>query len=520
MRWNLPRALTRTLSVVLWLGTAACGGGGGGGEPSDPGGGGGPTPGDPALSLAPKASFTDADLRHFLTRTHFGVKASELATVKQMGLPAYVAQMLQFPPVGSTPLEQAADALLVNDTDPPGLEGGFPTEGQLVRWWAYMVQRTARPFQEVVALFWHDHFAASNVNLEPEELWWTKGHVNLWRGQGCGNLRNLCVAMARDALMLNWLDGTLNTFQAPNENFGREVWELFMLGADNGYVQSDIVEGARAWTGYRTRLNVTTGQREVTFDPDRHDPGAKTIFGVLIPGQNRHDDYQEMVDITLAQRPVEVYVARRILEAFCYADAPQTVVDQLGALLRQTNWELAPVFATLFLSEAFYSPEAKAGFVKSPLDYVFGFARSTGILAPERQVLNDGLALLGQVPTQPPTVNGWPVGDAWLSAQGMVDRANTMNTVITRRTFQQQEGIDLADLLPPPPMTTAQVVDQLASTLNVTLTPSERAAYVTYLDTTAAGAPSPFNPADPTHIDLRLRGLVYVVTQHPLYTVR
>src|SRR5688572_23844289 len=238
MRWNLPRALARTLPVVLWLGTAACGGGGGGGlEPSDPGGGGGPPPGDPATSLAPKATFTDADLRHFLTRTHFGVKASELATVKQVGLPAYAAQMLQFPPVGSTAVEQAADALLVNDTDPPGLEGGFPTEGQLVRWWAYMMQRTARPFQEVVAMFWHDHFAAANVNLEPEELWWTKGHVNLWRGEGTGNLKDLCVTMARDALMLNWLDGTLNTVLAPNENFGREWWELFTLGADNGYVQ-------------------------------------------------------------------------------------------------------------------------------------------------------------------------------------------------------------------------------------------------------------------------------------------
>src|SRR5688572_17298599 len=86
MRWNLPRALARTLPVVLWLGTAACGGGGGGGgEPSDPGGGGGPPPVDPATSLAPKATFTDADLRHFLSRTHFGVKPSELATVQQMG---------------------------------------------------------------------------------------------------------------------------------------------------------------------------------------------------------------------------------------------------------------------------------------------------------------------------------------------------------------------------------------------------------------------------------------------------
>jgi hypothetical protein len=508
--------------VVLWLATAACGGGGGGdpggGSPGNPGGGG--PPGNPATSLAPKASFTDADVRHFLSRTHFSVKSSELLAAQQSGLPAYVAQMLVMPPIGSTPVEQAADALLVNPTDPPGLEGGFPTQGQLAHWWEYMMQRTTRPFQEVVAMFWHDHFAASSTNLEGGETWWTKGHVNLWRGSGTGNLKPLCVAMARDALMLHWLDGILNTAQAPNENFGREVWELFTLGADNGYVQADIVEGARAWTGYRRRLNITTQQWEILFDPDRHDAGDKTIFGVLIPGQNRNDDYQAMIDITFAERPVEAFIARKILAAFCYDDPPQAVVDQLGALLRQGNWELTPVFSTLFLSEAFYSAEAKAGFVKSPVDYALGFVRSTGILAPERTVLDGGLNTLGQRPTQPPTVNGWPVGEAWLPAQGMVDRANMVNNVLAQRTFQQQQGINLANLLPPAPMTTGQVVDQLASTLDLTLSPAERAEYVTYLDTTGTGAPSPFNPANATHIDLRLRGLLYVLTQHPLYTVR
>jgi hypothetical protein len=520
MRWSLANALTRALSVVLLLGAAACGGGGGS-PPSDPGspGGGGP-PVDPSTSLSQKASFTEQDLRHFLSRTHFGVKPSELAAVQQTGLPAYVAQMVQMPPIGSTPVEQAADALLVNVTDPPGLPGAFPTQGQLAQWWEYMMQRTAQPFQEVVAMFWHDHFAASSANLEQPETWWTKGHVNLWRGAGTGNLKSLCVAMARDALMLSWLDGVLNTALAPNENFAREVWELFTLGADNGYVQADIVEGARAWTGYRRRLNIATGQIEVTFEPNRHDPNAKTIFGTVIPGQNAHDDYQEMIDITFANRPVEIFLARKILEAFCYDAPPQTLVDQLGTLLRQGNWELAPVFSTLFLSEAFYSPEAKAGFVKSPVDLALGFIRSTGILAPERSVLDGGLNTLGQRPTQPPTVNGWPLGDAWMSAQGMVDRANLVNNVLAQRTFQQNQGINLASLLPPLPTTTGEVVDRLASTLNVTLTAAEHAQYVTYLDTTAAGAPSVFNPANATHVDLRLRGLLYVLTQHPLYAVR
>ena len=524
MRWSLPRAACRAFALVLGLALSACGGGGGsgvgdgGGGPPDPGGGGGgggggPPPAFSPTSLTPMASYSEADLRHFLMRTHFGVKASELAAVQQMGLPAYVAQMLQLPPIGSTPVEQAADQLLLDPTAPPSQQDSFPTQGQCAQWWEYMLQRTTTPFQEVVALFWHDHFAASTAGLELNQTWWTKGHVNLWRGRGTGNLKDLCLAMARDPLMLFFLDGVRNAKFSPNENFGREYWELFTLGADNGYVQADIVEAARAWTGYRERGNLATGQSEVVFDPILfHDPNDKTIFGVLIPGQNVDDDFQAMVDITFAQRPVETFIVRKILEAFCYDAPPQSVVDQLGALLRQSNWELAPVFTTLFLAEAFYSPEAKAGFVKGPVEMAIGFIRSTGILAPERSVLDGRLNVLGQRPTQPPTVNGWPVGNAWLSSSGMVDRANLVNAVLSQRAFQQTQGFQLASLLPPPPVTTGGVVDHLASTLNLALTPAERAAYVTYLDTTGSGTPSPFNPANPTHVDLRLRGLLYALT--------
>lgn len=526
MRTSACRVLV--LGVVL-LGAAACGGGGGAGGSNGSGGtggggggsgGGGGGGADPATSLAAKSSYSVADIRHFLQRTHLAARAADVAAVQAVGLPAYVAQMLAFPAVGSTPVEQAADALLVNASDPPTLQGGFPTQSQLAQWWQYLFQRNTKPFQEVVALFWHDHFAASDANLELDKTYWTKAHVNLWRGQGTGNLKSMAVSMARDWLMLLWLDGVQNTAAFPNENFGREYFELFFLGVDQGYTQADIVEAARAWTGYRGRINATTGQAFVTFEPTRHDPNAKTIFGTVIPGQNTHDDYQEMVDVTFANRPVEDFIARKILEAFCYASPPASVVTQLGQVLRNGGWELAPVFTTLFLSEAFYSPTATSGFVKSPVEHALGFIRATGMLAPERSVLVGGLSALGHLPTQPPTVNGWPVDEEWLSAQGMVDRANLVNSIASQRTFQQGNGYSIASLLPPLPATTAQVVDQVASVLNLTITASERAQYVAYLDTSAAGQASPFDATNATHLDQRLRGLLYVMAQHPLYAVR
>lgn len=520
----------RLLLLALLLTTGllgGCGGGGGGADPGSGGGGGGggggPGP-DPSTLLTTKASFSAADLRHFLTRTHFGVKASELAAVTQQGLPAYVASMLSLPAPGTSAVDVAANAVLVNMTDPPGLQGGFPTQGQCAQWWQNIMQRTTTPFQEVVALFWHDHFAASNAALETNATWWTKPHINLWRAQGTGNLKTLALAMARDSLMLFYLDNVLNTAAAPNENFMREFWELFLLGVDNGYVQADIVEGARAFTGYRQRTNPVTNQAYTEFDFTRHDETAKTVFGVLIPSQasgaNEHDDFAEMVDITFAQRPVEDFIARKILEYFCYADPPGSVVSELGAILRQGGWELAPVFQTLFLSEAFYSDKAKTGFVKGPVEHALGFVRSTGLLAPERSVLDGGLSFLGQRPTQPPSVNGWPLSEAWLSAQGMVDRANLVNGILSSRVFQAGLGLSPAQLLPPAPSTTAQVVDALVSTLNVTVSAAEHAQYVAYLDQNAAGQPDPFNASDPQDVDLRVRGLLWILSQHPTYTVR
>lgn len=522
------RRLPLALLLPLLLLASACGGGGGsgGGGDSPPSGGppSSPPVGDAATSLTPKASYSEADLRHFLTRTHFGVKATELAAVTAAGLPAYVAQMLSLPAPGASAVDQAADALLVNATDPPGLQGGFPTHGQCAQWWQYILQRTTTPFQEVVALFWHDHFAASNAALETNGTWFTKPHINLWRAQGTGNLKTMALAMARDPLMLWYLDNVLNTASAPNENFTREFWELFLLGVDNGYVQADIVEAARAFTGYRLRFDPVTTQAFTTFEAGRHDETSKTIFGVLIPSQTpgagEHDDFAEMVDITFAQRPVEDFIVRKLLEAFCYENPPASVVTQLGQQLRSGGWQLAPVFQTLFLSEAFYSGQAKAGFVKSPVEHCMGLARSTGLLAPERSVIDPSLTFLGQRPTQPPSVNGWPLNQAWLGAASMVDRANLTNSILSARTFQSGLGLSPASLLPPAPMTTGQVVDALVRTLNVTVSAAERAQYVTYLDQNASGQPDVFDPNNPTDVDQRLRGLLYILAQHPTYTVR
>ncbi len=476
-----------------------------------------------AYSLAPHGeALTDDDLRHFLVRTHFGIRGDELAALQQQGLPAYLDGMLDFTPDAA--LEAAAHAYLVNGTDPPGLQGGFPSSAQISRWWLYMQTVGTHPFRENLAMFWHDHFAVTADGLAPEQRFWMVEYLDLFRHGGAGNLRTLLLDVSRSAAMLDFLDGLSNTKSAPNENFAREFWELFTLGVDNGYTQRDITEAARAFTGYRSRINVDTNQYYVEFNAGRHDPDAKTILGSVIPPQNTGDDYAQVVDITLANRPAAEFICGKLLRWYCYDDPPDGLVADMAAVLRGADYELAPALRAMFLSEAFLSKRSRRSLTKSPVDFAVGFVRSTGLfLSPV--VLDGYLTLLGQRVSEPPTVDGWPAGSLWFSAAAMVDRTNLAQSVILDTVNQARLGINVADVLPPVDQRSAvEVVQHLGTLLRADLTAADQADLVTYLNTVrnADGtvSPSPFDGSSQTHLDERVRGLLYVLAQHPAYHVR
>ncbi len=514
--WVFAGRLSTGLLALALLTLPACGGGGGGG--SDDGGGSPPAPADPATVLTPKATFDAADVAHLLTRTRFGLTAADLAAVAAQGVPAFVDAMLVFDP--ADPAGAAATASEVADPQ-------FPQEHELVRWWLRVMQATSNPFREVLALFWHDHFATSQEILGSDKKWWWPAHLRLFRDGGAGNLRSLLLAVAQDWTMLEWLDGVRSTRNAPNENFAREFWELFTLGVDAGYTQADIVQASRCFTGYRTRFDDATGRSTVAFDAARHNTSTKTLLGGTIAGRSGADgaaEYADVVDLTLARRPVAEFIVRKLLEAFCYADPPPTVVDQLAAQLRAGGWELAPVLATLFKSEAFYSPTAKAGLAKSPVELALGFVRATG-LRTHMDDLDAGVTDAGQRPTMPPNVAGWAGGALWFSAQALVERANYVRDCITHRGTDVQAGLDLRALLPAGAGTDAPgTVDALAALLRIPLSAADRATLIDYLGTQRQSngtvVASPFDASNPTHVDERVRGLLYVLAQHPAYHLR
>jgi uncharacterized protein (DUF1800 family) len=361
--------------------------------------------------------------------------------------------------------------------------------------------------------------------------------IDLLRREGAGNLRDLLLAVARDPMMLQWLDGVLNRRGEPNENFAREFWELFTLGADQGYTQGDIVEAARAFTGYRKRYHPTTGQQFVEWDPARHDTDAKNLLGETIPAQSAGDDYAAVVDLTLRRRPVAEYICRKLFEHFCHRDPTDVPIARMAEILRGADYDLGTLLAALFKSEAFYSARSRAGLVKGPVEQIVGFLRQTGLVpvdfledwdAPDGapntlKTLDWVLDRAAQRVTQPPSVNGWPVDREWLTAQNLLDRANAILECVADRGDQAAVGIDAADLVPPG-ADSAEVVDSLLARLRLPATPEQRALYAAYLDThtdySGEAVPDPFDPNDAEEVEERIPGLLWILAQHPLQALR
>jgi hypothetical protein len=464
--------------------------------------------------------LTDDDLRHFLMRTHFGIKQSEFDTLKSMGLDAYLDQILDFQ--SGTQVEADAFEFLKNPSDPPGLEGGFPNDTQIARWWIYMMLHNPNPFQEKLALFWHDRIPTASPDLGAGRKHFFIDYANIFRHRGQGNFKSMMVEVSRDPSMLTYLNGDLSNAVFPDENYAREFWELFTLGVDNGYTQADIVEAAKAFTGWRRRFD--QAQHYMEFDPTRHVAGPKTIFGVTIPGQNTHDDFQEVADITFAERNVAEFITARIFEEFCFEGPNASIVADMAQMLRDGNYELKPFLKALFLSEAFFSAKGKADMVKTPLEYTIGFFRTTGLHVPFFNVEIE-ITRLAHRPAHPPSVNGWPTGTLWFSAASMVVRANLMTYVQGQAGNQRGMGIVIEDILPPVGERTDEaVVDTLSGLLRLTLTPAERQGFIDRLniDVQANGTvvPSPFDGSNTGHLDARARAVLNIMTQHPTYQVK
>jgi uncharacterized protein (DUF1800 family) len=278
-------------------------------------------------------------------------------------------------------------------------------------WWANRMLTTHRPLEEKMALFWHGHFATSEEKVRDYRKMLKQNE--LFRVQGTGNFRQLLIGVAQDPAMLAFLDAGVNVKGAPNENFAREIMEMFSMGVGN-YSETDIREAARAFTGW----NFVDLDFVVT--PDKHDGTHKTVLG-----KQGSFDGVDIIDVILSQPVTSEYVAGKIYRFFVNQDLSPELRAKLGAKLRQSNYEIAPLLETLFQSRDFYSPASMGSHIKSPVELVISTYKKLGLAeVPGVPDFNDVTEALGQKLLYPPTVAGWANGKSWITPGLLLARGN------------------------------------------------------------------------------------------------
>ncbi len=362
------------------------------------------------------------DARHLLNRTGFGANEAEIERYAGMSR------------------EQAVKALLgsgraVAATPPPAWTGETGTlryprrdagatdlerkmfrqqqvrEGlQLRGWWIGEMIATPSPLTERMTLLWHNHFVSSQQKVKLALLMYRQNRT--LRAHALGNFGAMLHAVARDPAMIVYLDSAQNRRGAPNENFARELMELFTLGEGN-YGERDIKEVARAFTGWS--LDRDSG--EFRFRRLLHDSGSKTILG-----RTGNFDGDDVIDILLAQPATAEFIARKLWREFVSPEPDPAEVGRIAARFRDSGYDIKAALYALLTSDAFYARANRGTLVKSPVDIVVGTLRQFGLQPADTMPFAVAAAGMGQNLFAPPNVKGWPGQETWINTSTLLAR--------------------------------------------------------------------------------------------------
>jgi uncharacterized protein (DUF1800 family) len=357
---------------------------------------------------------------------------------------------------------------------------------------------TKRPLQEKMVLFWHGHLtsAVSKIGGQraPEAF---KRQLALFREQALGNWRELLRGISRDGAMLQYLDNRLNRKGAPNENYARELLELFALGIGN-YSEDDVTDAARAFTGW-----TVDREGQFTVVARLHDADDKTVLG-----RSGHLDGDDVIDAILAQPAAAPFLAGKLFRFFAYDGPAPAVVERLGGVFRDSGYDLRTLVGAILRAPEFRSERAYHARIKSPVEFTLGAVKALDRETLPRD-LPAALRRMGQDLLNPPSVKGWDGGPAWINAMTVLERANYANRLATAR--EGSTYVDPAALVRDH-RTPEALVDYFAEhLLDGDLPASSRAALLDYAREGGDLA------ADASAADRKIRGLAHLVMASPLY---
>ncbi len=374
---------------------------------------------------SPAAAISFDEARHLLARTGFGGSSKQIQELTSQNYEEAVAAILsQTRKQPLTPAPGWVDEPLMSRKQIKALSQEERKElrrqwrrrsFELKAWWLREMLQTDAPFSEQMTLFWHNHFTSGFRKVKSPKLMYRQNL--LLREHALGNFRQMIHAVAKDPAMIIYLDNAFNRVGKPNENFARELLELFTLG-EGHYTEKDIKEAARAFTGW----TIDRGSGKYRFVRRRHDFGSKSFMGRT--GNFNGDD---IINIVLEQPRVASLVTEKLWRAFISPTPDPLEIERLAQVLRDNDYELKPLMQALLTSGAFRDPKNYGNMIKSPVDLIVGTLRvfefpmgdGRGIVLASRR--------LGQDLMDPPNVKGWPGGIHWISSDSLMVRRQILD---------------------------------------------------------------------------------------------
>lgn len=452
---------------------------------------------------SPENPWGEFLVRHLLRRVAFAPRVTESALGVTRNPGELVDDLMAFTPSPDSP-SWAYDAPFPTPltTEQSALYSAWRVE--LREWWLNLMVTRPPTITEKMTLFWHGHFASelSDVSV-PQRMFRQNA---LFRQYATGNFRDLVKAVAIDPAMLVYLNGTQNRSGNPNENFARELLELFTIGIGN-YTQVDIQNAARAFTGW----TLPTTSLDPVFVPSRHDNGIKTFMG-----QTGNFDGNAIIDIIFQQPEAARFICRKLYRFFVYEIPNEAVVDQLATLLRASNYELAPVLTLLFKSAHFFDPLNISADISGPVERTVGAIRQLEIpVTPQvLSFLRRKTPPMGQELLEPPNVAGWPGYRQWINTTTLLLRNAFTDAIVTGRDTNNSNigfkvnAVAFAQLFPTP-NDAVSLVDHCSA--HLIAMPVSEARRAMLLQTLLAGIDVyDWNIADP-QAGTRLEGLLKVI---------
>lgn len=372
---------------------------------------------------------------HLLNRAGFGGPPAEIERLVELGPEKAVAGLVDFEQIPDdtknpgwarpdpTRMEQFVRAREMTEEQRRMLRQQQQRENrehilELRGWWLQRMTHGLRPLQEKMTLFWHGHFATSLEKVREPYYMWRQNE--LFRRLATGNWQQLLTEVAKDPAMLIWLDQAQSRKDHPNENFAREVMELFTLG-EGHYTEKDIAEAARALTGW----TLDRASQKFVDRARMHDAGSKTVLG-----RTGNFDGDDVLGIIVEQPQAAKFITAKLWNFFAGTPLAPELNDALAAVFRQAGNNFKPLLRTLFLSGEFYAPDVIRAQVKSPVQWLVMAVRQL-----ERELLPPLVCSaltrsLGQELFQPPNVKGWDGGLAWITTNNLLTRYNESATFV------------------------------------------------------------------------------------------